>query len=72
MSLYQKPFVPTQEQKSKFVHLYDADTKQKFGTFYNFYKATEFIVSRKYSIVFLNEVYRNEQYGQEWGLRIWT
>jgi hypothetical protein len=69
MSLYQKPFIPKQEQKVELVRLYDADTNEVFGTFDNFYKATEFITSRKYSVVYLDEFPRDRL--QEWGLRVW-
>lgn len=69
MSLYQRPYIPTQERKITSVQLYDADTNEIFGTFHNFYKATEFITSRGYSVVYLDEEYNKRH--QSWGLRVW-
>jgi len=69
MSLYQKPFIPKQERKITSVQLYHADTNEIFGTFDNFYKATEFITTRGYSVVYLDEEYNQKH--QSWGLRVW-
>lgn len=51
------------------VRLYNSDTDEDYGMFYDFHQVTEFINSNDLSVVYLNEF--PLQKTQHWGLRKW-